>query len=220
MQARNVTPRSLNSVNVSQTLNKYSRRNLVRLPSGGIWIVLVSLTVFLLAACGSDSDDGAAVLAASSSGGAARSADAAPDFELALFETENYAKGEVLRLSDLVGKPVVLNNWFPSCPPCVAEIPDLEAAFQAHKGEVEFIGVQNMGLDTAEDGQAFINEMGVTYAIGPDNNPNNDGDIFISYKVTGFPTTLFLNRDQEIVRKWTGLLNAEKLEEFVQELLE
>ena len=181
---------------------------------------MVSLTAFLIAACGSDSDDGAAVPAASSSGRAARSADAAPDFELALFETENYAKGQVLRLSDLAGKPVVLNHWFPSCPPCVAEMPDLEAAFQAHKGEVEFIGVQNMGLDTAEDGQAFINEIGVTYAIGPDDNPNNDRDIFISYKVTGFPTTLFLNRDQEIVRKWTGLLNAEKLEEFVQELLE
>ena len=207
-------------MNVSQSLNRHPRRNLVRLPSGGTWVVLVSLTAFLIAACGSDSDDGAAVPAASSSGGAARSADAAPDFELVLFETENYAKGEVLRLSDLAGKPVVLNHWFPSCPPCVAEMPDLEAAFQAHKGEVEFIGVQNMGLDTAEDGQAFINEIGVTYAIGPDDNPNNDRDIFISYKVTGFPTTLFLNRDQEIVRKWTGLLNAEKLEEFVQELLE
>ena len=98
-------------------------------------------------------------------------------------------------------------------------MPDIEAAFKQHGGEVEFIGVQNMGLDTVEDGQAFVNDIGVTYAIGPDNNPNNDKDIFISYKVTGFPTTLFLNREQEVVRKWTGLLNAEKIEEFVQELL-
>ena len=108
MQARNVTPRSLNSVNVSQTFNKHPRQNLVLLPSGGTWVLLVSLTAFLIAACGSTAPDGSVVPAASSSREAARSADAAPDFELVLFETENYAKGEILRLSDLAGKPVRL----------------------------------------------------------------------------------------------------------------
>ncbi len=163
------------------------------------------LAVSLMAACGS---------------GAARSADAAPDFELVLYETENHRKGETLRLSDLEGKPVVLNHWFPSCPPCVAEMPDFEAVFQRHKGSVEFIGVQNMGVDSAEQGQKFVNELGVTYAIGPDDNPNNEQSIFIAHKVTGFPTTEFLNRRHEVVRKWTGALDAETIERFVQELLE
>ena len=184
----------------------------------GTWVVLISLTAFLIAACGSDATESTAEASTSAPG--QRSADAAPDFELVLFGNENHETGELLRLSDLAGKPVVVNHWFPSCPPCVAEMPDFEAAFQRHGDEVEFIGVQNMGLDTAEDGQAFVDEIGVTYAIGPDNNPNNDKDIFLSYKVTGFPTTLFLNREHEVVRKWTGLLNEEKIEEFVQELLE
>ena len=146
-----------------------------------------------------------------------RSSDAAPDFELVLFSNENHEKGEVLRLSQLAGKPVVINFWFPSCPPCRLEMPDLEKTFREHEDDgVEFIGVQQLGLDSAEDGQEFIDEFGVTYAVGPD----SDNSILINHQVTGFPTTVFLSKSHEVVRKWTGLLNAEKMEEFVQELLE
>ena len=73
----------------------------------------------------------------------------------------------MLRLSDLVGKPVVLNHWFPSCPPCVAEMPDFEVAYQKYKDQVVFIGVQNMGVDTAENGQEFVNDWASTTPSAP-----------------------------------------------------
>ena len=147
----------------------------------------------------------------------APSADSAPDFELVLFENANHRAGEVMRLSQFQGQPVVVNFWFPSCPPCVAEMPDLDAAFQNHAGDgMELIGVQLVGLDTAADGQEFVDMIGVSYALGAD----EDGTIFKDYKVTGFPTTVFLDRDHNIVRKWAGLLNGEKLEELIQEALE
>ena len=114
--------------------------------------------------------------------------DAAPDFELVLFETENHARGEVLRLSQLRGRPVLVNFWFPSCPPCRAEMPDLENAFQKYRDDgLELIGVQLVSLDSAEDGQEFVDEIGVTYALGPDET----GDILRDYKVLNFPTTFF-----------------------------
>ena len=207
-----------------------------RRPRRWAWVAAVALIAVLAASCGSDGgSDPTAVPESTDSGQGAseataapqsedtgevsRSADAAPDFELTLFENGDHSAGEVLRLSDLVGKPVVLNHWFPSCPPCVAEMPDFEVAYQKYKDQVVFIGVQNMGVDTAEDGQEFVNSLGVNYAVGPDNNPNNDIQIFIAHKVTGFPTTEFLNREQEVVRKWSGLLDAEKLDELIQELL-
>ena len=147
---------------------------------------------------------------------AARSADAAPDFELTLLGNENHERGESLRLSDLIGSPVVINFWYPSCPPCRLEMPDLEETFKNHKDDgVQFIGVQQLGLDTIEDGQGFIEDFGVTFAVGPDET----GQIIKDYKPLGFPTTVFLDRDHNIVRTWTGALNAEKTEEFVQELL-
>ncbi len=146
-----------------------------------------------------------------------RPADAAPDFELILFETANHKAGETLRLSDLQGSPVVVNFWYPSCPPCRAEMPDLEEAFQAHRGQgVEFVGVEELILDTVEDGQDFVNEIGVTYALGAD----VEGDLIQEYGIIGFPTTVFIDRDQQIVRKWTGILNAEKIAELIGELLD
>ena len=196
-----------------------------------VWLAAAVASALLFVACGGTDSDmatdavaftatGTEMPAGTEMGEAARSADAAPDFELVLFETPNHVKGEVIRLSQFGGKPVVINHWFPSCPPCVAEMPDLEAAFQRHKDNgVQFIGVQNLGLDTEADGQDFLTEIGVTYAVGPDNNPNNDKSIFIQYKVTGFPTTLFLDKNHEVVRKWTGLLDAAKIEELIQELL-
>ena len=192
------------------------------------WISLSAVTAILLAACGSsDSESGATDSAAqttqaapasapTSAGPVTRSADAAPDFEMVLFGNENHAEGEVVRLSELVGNPVILNFWFPSCPPCRAEMPDLEAAFQRHKADgVRFIGVTNMGLDTAQDARDFMAEIGVTYSLGAD----SDASIMRAYNVSGFPSTVFLDAEQNLVRKWTGLLNEEKLEELIQEVL-
>ena len=141
--------------------------------------------------------------------------DPAPDFELTLYGTETRQAGETLRLSDLKGKPIVLNFWFPSCPPCVAEMPEFERVFQNHRSyDVEFVGVQLVGIDTAEDGQNFVNEVGVTYALGPD-----EDDIITKYKVNGFPMTVFIDKDQNIVRRWQGVLNEEKMEEILTEIL-
>ncbi len=189
---------------VLPTQGRWKTPRFRRLRRGPMVMGLIILTVFLAAACG-----GAL---------ATRAQDAAPDFELVLFETENHARGENFRLSQWEGKPVVVNFWFPSCPPCVAEMPDLEAAFQRHKADgVEFVGVQLLGLDTAEEGQRFVDDIGVTYALGADET----GDIVIKhFKVTGFPTTVFLDREHRVVRKWTGILDADKIEELVQELLD
>ena len=163
-------------------------------------VILLSVTTVLLAAaCSQQSGP----------------VDPAPDFELTLYETETRQAGETLRLSELEGKPIVLNFWFPSCPPCVAEMPEFERVFQNHKSYgLEFIGVQLVGIDTAMDGQSFVNEVGVSYALGPD-----EDDIITKYKVNGFPMTVFIDRDQNIVRRWQGVLNEEKMEEIISEIL-
>ena len=144
-------------------------------------------------------------------------ADLAPDFQLELFANDNHPDGELIRLSQFRGQPVVINFWYPSCPPCRLEMPDLEATFLKHKVDgVEFIGVQLLGLDSVEDGQEFIEEFGISYAVGPD----PDGSIVKDYNLIGFPTSVFVSRDQQIVRSWAGALTGEKLEELVQELLQ
>ena len=143
--------------------------------------------------------------------------DDAPDFQLELFGNENYARGEVLRLSQFKGQPVIVYFWYPSCPPCVLEMPEFEEVFQRHRSDgLLFIGVQQLGLDSVEDGQRFVEENGITSAVGPD----ADGSIITDYKVWKIPHTVFLNKDHEITRTWTGVLNAERIEEIIGPLLQ
>ena len=199
----------------------------LRLPASA-WVVLLVAALFLLAACGDSSSSDSKDMMTDGSGNPieepdmdtirgeekAETGELAPDFEIVLFSTENHTEGDTIRLSQLLGQPVVVNFWFPSCGPCRAEMPDLEATFQQHKADgVVFIGVQLLGLDSAEDGQAFVDERGITYAIGPD----EDTSIFRNYEVTSFPTTFFLDKDHKIVRRWAGLLTLDKMEELVQQ---
>ena len=67
----------------------------------------------------------------------------------------------------------------------------------------------------AEEGQKFVEEFGLTYAVGPDKS----GTVIREYDVKTFPTTIFLDADHNIVRKWAGPLNEEKLNELIEEIL-
>jgi thiol-disulfide isomerase/thioredoxin len=161
-----------------------------------------------------------------------------PDFEITLFANSDNEGGEILKLSDLEGRPTVVNFWFPSCPPCVAEMPDIESVYQKHKENVEFVGIQLVGLDSVADGQDFVTDgfcmvngswkackgvkdtevvsekINPSYSIGAD----EDAEITFAYGVQGFPTTIFLDKDHNMVRRWVGALTREKLEELVVEI--
>ncbi len=131
------------------------------------------------------------------------------------FSGETFHHG-TFDLDEQKGKPVVINFWFPSCPPCVAEMPDLQEAYEKYGPQgVEFVGVQQLGLDTPQDGIEFLEERGVTFPAFPDTG----SQVQSSYEILSFPTTIFLNRDHSINRTWTGLISKDHLEEQVEEIL-
>ncbi len=169
--------------------------------------ILAALALVAMS-CGNDADDSGS------------DANRAADFELTLYANAEHESGDTINLSQFDGEPVVLNFWFPSCPPCVAEMPDFEQAYQKYKGDgLRMIGVQLLGLDTAEDGQKFVQDLNVNYMLGPDRQGDSSGEILKNYQIQGFPTTIFIDKDQNIVRTWSGALNLEKLEELIQEIL-
>ena len=76
---------------------------------------------------------------------------------------------------ELAGKPIVINFWFPSCPPCRAELEHFENVYQQYGepsgGDVQFVGVQQLGLDSIADGEALFEELGITFPGLPDIDP-------------------------------------------------
>ena len=118
----------------------------------------------------------------------------------------------------LQGQPVVINFWFPSCPPCRAELPEFESAYQEYGppggGDIAFVGVQQLGLDSIQDGIDLFNELGVTFPGLPDNGSH----IQLEYEIFSFPTTVFLDRNHNEFRKWQGALTHDTLVEILDEL--
>lgn len=110
--------------------------------------------------------------------------------------------GEV-RLSDLRGKPVLVNFWATWCVPCVREIPDF-VALQAEWGDsIQILGVNLQ--EPAENARLFVERFGMNYLIGLD----RDGEVTRAYKLTGLPETYFLDRDGIIRDHRIGLIQGE-----------
>ncbi len=70
-----------------------------------------------------------------SSGGTAGSEDLAPNFSFTLYQGEDKLGAEKLDFAQLHGKPIVLNFWAGLCPPCRAEMPDLQSFYDESKDQ-------------------------------------------------------------------------------------
>ena len=115
-----------------------------------IFLALVVVSVISIAACSSGSKEAA-------------------DFEFKLYQGEEALGSNTLKLSDLRGKPVVLNFWAGLCPPCRAEMPDLQAFYNEFHDEATLLGV-DIGpfvlLGTKEDARDLLEELRITYPAG------------------------------------------------------
>ena len=131
------------------------------------------------------------------------------------FSGETFKHG-IFDTSKLAGRPIVINFWYPSCPPCRAEIPNFEHAYQKYGppsgGDVHFVGIQALGLDTVTEGEQFLEDIGATYPGLPDIN----GDIHAAFQITAAPTTFFLDRDHNIVGVHQGYMRHDDLTEMME----
>ena len=111
------------------------------------------------------------------------------------------------------GKPVLVNFWFTSCPPCRREMPALQRAFETYGEEVRFVGVNVQ--DSASAIRAFVDELGVTYEMLRDIN----GNLVVANGISAFPTTLFIDSNGRIVKQVAGELTSESIDRSIAALL-
>ena len=107
--------------------------------------------------------------------------------------------------ADFTGQPTVINFWQSYCPPCVAEMPDFEAAFQALHDNVSFVGMNV--ADTRAAANDLVAETGVTYPLADD----PDYEVFRSFGGFVMPTTVLLNRQGQVAYVWSGVLTGDEL---------
>ena len=190
---------------------QWKRRKLLSRGRLGSGALLGAVLAILLMACGGG-------VGANAATGAEASKNPAPDFSFTLYQGESGLGAEMLDLSELQGKPTVLNFWAGLCPPCRAELPDLQLFYEDFNNQVNVVGVDIgtfTGLGNQDDAQDLLRELEIAYP----NGFTSDDTVVRRYQVLSMPTTFFINSKGEIFKKWNGALNREILTEQTTELL-
>ena len=136
----------------------------------------------------------------------------APDFSLNTFS------GEEFRLSKLNnGESLVINFWYPSCPPCRNEMPHFQAVWEGLDGQnIRFLGLfVPKGFDTEREAKEFVDELGLTFDFATDKG----AEVAQEYGVEYFPNTFFINEDGRIVHQEIRNLDERDLVSIIEKHL-
>jgi thiol-disulfide isomerase/thioredoxin len=116
-------------------------------------------------------------------------------------------------INDYKNKSVLLNFWFPSCPPCVYELEILNE-INKELDSTSIIGVQVLGLDTQDDGVKMFQNKKILYKSIVDN-----GDSLVqNFEITVFPTTILFDNKGDEIKRWIGIVDKEKVKKEIASL--
>ena len=141
---------------------------------------------------------------------------AAPDFTL----TDQY--GVAHTLSDYRGKVVFLNFWATWCPPCRAEMPDIQKLYESYGGaedaEVVILAVATPGVGGEQDEAgviAFLDENGYTYPVAMDPT----GQVLSDYEISAFPTTFMIDASGNVFGYVPGAMSGEIMQSIIDQTI-
>ncbi len=132
----------------------------------------------------------------------------APNFTLVDLE------GNTVTLSDFQGKTVFVNFWATWCPPCRAEMPEMEAVYQEYKDkDVVVIGVD---IQEPEDVvRQFVEQGGYSWTFVLDTS----GEVAANYRITAIPTSFFIDREGIIQVVNIGAMTKRAMENKLAETM-
>jgi thiol-disulfide isomerase/thioredoxin len=135
-----------------------------------------------------------------------KEADPALDFE------REALSGEIVSLSDYRGKPVLINFWATWCPPCVQEMPVIQAAANQYEDELVVLAVN--GGESVEQIGAFAEAFGytLTFLLDPETSLAN------LYGVRGFPTTFFIDPEGLVQGTYIGMMDENIIAYYLEKI--
>ena len=129
--------------------------------------------------------------------------------------------GKQHSLADYKGKTIFLNFWATWCPPCKAEMPDIQKLYEEYgdNGEVVILGVAapNFSNETDEDGiKTFLKQNGYTYPVLMDTT----GELFMQYGISSYPTTFMIDKEGNVFGYVSGQLSEDMMKNIIRQTIE
>lgn len=140
----------------------------------------------------------------------------APDFTL----IDQY--GNTHTLSDYKGKTVFLNFWATWCPPCRAEMPEIQEIYEEYGGnesDVIILGIAspNYGREgSAEDIASFLEDNGYSYPVVMDEGGLSAYD----YGVSAYPTTFMIDKEGNVFGYVTGQITKDIMNSIIEQTID
>jgi len=121
----------------------------------------------------------------------------APDFELQSLD------GQTFSLSNMQGKPVLLNFWATWCGPCRFEMPLLQEIYEEYSGKGLVLVTVDIG-ESPSQVEKSLQSQGLSLPVLLDTRAK----VATTYNVSGIPTTLFIDKDGIIKDKKIGAFTS------------
>jgi len=117
----------------------------------------------------------------------------APDFTLSDLD------GNPHRLSDYRGKVVIVNFWATWCPPCRAEMPSMQRAWE----QLQKQGIVMLGINVGED-EDTIFQFTADYPVEFPLLLDQESTVIDQWPVLGLPTTFVVDPEGRIAYRAIG----------------
>ena len=159
---------------------------------------IACVLTLLLAACGG---------AGGGENATARVGAVAPDW------SDPLLSGGTLSMAQLRGKPLLLDFFATWCPPCNAEAPMINAAYETYKSR----GLHVVGVDVQENAakaHEFVTKHGLRYPALVD-----AGTLLDQYQINGMPVAVFIDKSGVVKKIDVGELTQQRLDADITAIL-
>jgi thiol-disulfide isomerase/thioredoxin len=124
--------------------------------------------------------------------------------------------GNEVKLSDFLGKPIILNFWASWCGPCKSEMPDIQEFYEKYGENVHFLIVNctDGSRETLSTAKAFIEDSGYTFPVYFDTTSMGA----YTYGASSIPLTFFIDANGDLMAYYMGAMSANILQQGIDML--
>ena len=124
----------------------------------------------------------------------------------------NALDGTTAKLEDYRGNWVVVNYWATWCPPCIEEMPELQAFHDDNVGKGALVIGINIEYISKQKLRNFLDDLFITYPIFT-SPPVEKSELGL---IPGLPTTFLVTPDGEVVARQIGPITRDMIELFIE----